>query len=102
MLPLLKNLMRTATKQPVTRRYPFETRAPFQGTRGMIDMDPNACTYCMLCAKRCPANALTVTRKPEPNSWTLDPHKCILCNYCVEVCPKKCIVMHPFHRAPTA
>ncbi len=99
-MKMLPNVLRTVSRKPVTRRYPKVKRAPFPGARGQLDMDPDKCTYCMLCAKRCPTGALAVTRKPD-KTWTLDPHRCILCNYCVEVCPAECLFMRPEHRAPT-
>ena len=85
------NVLRRVLQRPVTRRYPAQPRTVFPGSRGAIDMDPNVCIYCGLCQKRCPANAIAVTRKP--NSWTVDPWACIVCNCCVEVCPKHCIRM---------
>ena len=92
----------TALKKPVTRPYPAKPRTVFAGSRGAIDMDPDVCIYCGLCQKRCPANAITVTRKPNPNSWTVNPYACILCNYCVEVCPVHCIRMETTYRPPSA
>ena len=100
MVHMLKNLIQCLFGKPATRLYPFVARPPFDGARGMIEMDPNICVYCGMCQKRCPTNAITVARKP--NSWTLDPHRCIVCSYCVEVCPKHCIYMRTHHRAPTA
>lgn len=82
--------------RPPTRRYPFEKRAPISGSRGHLVNDPDQCVYCTLCAKRCPAQALVVTRKPD--SWTLDPYRCIVCGYCVEVCPKKSLSMNADHQ----
>jgi formate hydrogenlyase subunit 6/NADH:ubiquinone oxidoreductase subunit I len=42
-----------------------------------------------MCARKCPANALTVTRQPK--EWKFERFRCILCGYCVETCPKKCL-----------
>ena len=100
MFNLLHNIGRNLLRTPATRRYPVERRAPPAGTRGHLDMEIGKCTFCTLCAKRCPASAIVVTRKP--NTWTLDPYRCILCNYCVEVCPTHCIHMQPEHRPPVS
>ena len=58
---------------------------------GLPVTDPAKCVYCTLCAKKCPAGALTVDRKEK--IWKLDEDKCIGCGTCHEVCPKKAIVM---------
>ena len=58
---------------------------------GLPVSDPAKCVYCTLCAKKCPAGAITVDRANK--TWTLDEDKCIGCGTCHDVCPKKCIVM---------
>jgi formate hydrogenlyase subunit 6/NADH:ubiquinone oxidoreductase subunit I len=98
--PLVRNLLRNLVSRPVTRLYPAERRAPIAGTRGALENEIEKCVFCGLCQKRCPAEALAVTRKP--NSWTLQPYACILCGYCVEVCPRKCLFFRAEHRAPSA
>ncbi|NLF38192.1 4Fe-4S binding protein [bacterium] len=98
MFTLINNVIRNFLHRPATRRYPFEKREPFAGARGHLVIDPATCVYCGICATKCPANALAVSR--DPKSWTLDPYKCILCGYCIESCPKKCLSMNPHHREP--
>ena len=58
---------------------------------GLPVTDPAKCVYCTLCAKKCPAGAITVDRKEK--IWKLDEDKCIGCGTCHDVCPKKAIVM---------
>ena len=58
---------------------------------GLPVTDPAKCVYCTLCAKKCPAGALTVDRKEK--IWKLDEDKCIGCGTCHDVCPKKAIFM---------
>ena len=58
---------------------------------GLPVTDPAKCVYCTLCAKKCPAGALTVDRKEK--IWKLDEDKCIGCGTCHDVCPKTAIVM---------
>ena len=53
--------------------------------------DPSKCVYCTLCAKKCPAGALTVDRAAK--TWTLDEDACVACGTCAGVCPKDAIVM---------
>ncbi len=47
------------------------------------EIDKNACKGCTLCAKKCPANAITGTLK---NAHTIDTEKCIKCSQCINVC----------------
>jgi formate hydrogenlyase subunit 6/NADH:ubiquinone oxidoreductase subunit I len=100
MVTLLNSIFSKLSSRPDTRRYPFERRAPIAGTRGHIDIEIDQCVYCGACQKRCPANALAVSR--EPKSWTLNPYACIVCGYCIEVCPKQCIVMNEPPFTPNA
>ena len=58
---------------------------------GLPVTDPAKCVYCTLCAKKCPAGALTVDRKEK--IWKLDEDKCIGCGTCHDVGPTKAIVM---------
>ena len=53
--------------------------------------DPAKCVYCTLCARKCPAGALTVDRAAK--TWTLDEDKCVACGTCAEACPKNCIIL---------
>ena len=53
--------------------------------------DPAKCVYCTLCARNCPAGALTVDRKEK--TWTLDEDLCVACGTCQGACPKDAIVM---------
>ena len=53
--------------------------------------DPAKCVYCTICAKKCPAGALTVDRAAK--TWALDEDLCVGCGTCAEACPKKAIVL---------
>lgn len=46
------------------------------------------CVACTLCAKNCPAEAITI----EDSLSVIDQSKCKKCGVCVEKCPKKSIV----------
>ena len=53
--------------------------------------DASKCVYCTICARKCPAGALTVDRAAK--TWTLDEDLCVGCGTCAQACPKKCIIM---------
>lgn len=97
---LFKQVLLNALERPVTRRYPLERREPHPGSRGHIEMELAPCTSCGLCQRRCPTDAIKVSKTPK--NWSLDPHLCIVCGFCVEVCPPKCIKMNAAHRKPSA
>jgi formate hydrogenlyase subunit 6/NADH:ubiquinone oxidoreductase subunit I len=75
--------------KPATLRYPFQKRVPFAKSRGKIGIEIQTCIFCGICAKRCPADAITVTK--ETKTWAIEPGRCVSCGVCVEVCPKKCL-----------
>ncbi len=47
-----------------------------------IEMSPDQCRGCGLCAKRCPAGAISM-KDGVPN---IDGHECMHCYHCVSVC----------------
>ena len=51
--------------------------------------DRESCVFCGLCAKVCPAEALTVDRKEK--LWEVNEEECVKCGICTEKCPKKCL-----------
>jgi formate hydrogenlyase subunit 6/NADH:ubiquinone oxidoreductase subunit I len=62
----------------------------------------DTCIYCGICAKKCPQDALTVSRKKKnaqtgeqegENIWSVNAETCILCGICVEACPKKSLII---------
>ena len=62
-----------------------ERKCPAGVCKALIQyfVDEEKCNGCLLCAKKCPQNAITGKRK-EPQ--TIDQDKCIKCNMCYEVC----------------
>ena len=94
----LNNLFNT----PATRRYPTRVKEPHrtERTRGRIEIDIEACIFCGACARRCPTDAIIVT-KPQ-REWNIDRLRCCTCNACVEVCPVKCLSMDNRYSPVTA
>ena len=49
-------------------------------------IDPEKCQACMICAKRCPVEAI-ISAKNQIH--VIDQEKCIKCGTCLEACPPK-------------
>jgi Fe-S-cluster-containing hydrogenase component 2 len=49
-------------------------------------IDPEKCQACMICAKRCPAEAI-ISAKNQVH--VIDQEKCIKCGTCFEACPPR-------------
>ena len=85
-------------KKPATKRYPLEKPQYYGRTRGHIDIDIDACIFCGMCDRRCPANAIKVSK--ADTQWSIERMRCVQCNSCVEVCPKKCLTMANTYTPP--
>lgn len=90
-IPMLGLSLKNLFSRPATRRYPEECRAPFEGTRGQVAVELAGCVYCGLCAKRCPSQAIAVSR--EKKSFVIEHFKCIACGACVDACNKHSLTM---------
>jgi len=49
-------------------------------------IDPDKCQACMLCARKCPAEAITGGKN---QIHVIDQEKCIKCGTCLEACPPR-------------
>ena len=47
-------------------------------------IDPDKCRKCSLCARNCPAEAISGVPGQKP--YVIDPEKCIKCGACMETC----------------
>ena len=89
---MLQVILKNFINKKTTRRYPLAPERPaFERSRGRIACDKDTCILCSICARKCPADAITVDR--TKGEWKLDAHRCIICGECVNSCPKKCITM---------
>ena len=69
-----------------------EKRCPAGVCRNLIhfEIDPNKCKGCTLCARKCPVECISGTRK-EPH--VIDQSACIKCKQCVSSCKFGAIVV---------
>lgn len=89
---------KSALRQPATRLYPFEKREPYAHTRGHIEMQITTCTFCNICAHKCPTRAIVVNKKEKV--WAIDHTRCILCGNCVDECRRGCLSQSNQHEPP--
>jgi NADH-quinone oxidoreductase subunit I len=103
----LRNLLR----KPPTIMYPLEKEIPLPRARGVIALDPEACTVCMLCARECPDWCIYIEGHKEEQPPTqpggrvrsrsvldrfdIDYALCMYCGICVEVCPFDALFWSP-------
>jgi ech hydrogenase subunit F len=92
---VLKSLSRPAA----TRLYPFVPHVYEPKTRGHIDIAIAQCIFCGICDRRCPTQAIAVTKADR--TWAIDRLRCIQCNSCVELCPTKCLSMGNAYTDPS-
>ena len=78
-----------AAEAPKAEAAPAESPKPRDD--GKPVQDPAKCVYCTICARKCPAGALTVDRAAK--TWTLDEDVCVGCGTCAAACPKNAIIM---------
>ncbi len=91
--------------------YPFEKEILAPRTRGVIALDEEACTSCMLCARSCPDWCIYIEghKELQPPSkpggrqrsravldrFDIDYALCMYCGICVEVCPFDALFWSP-------
>ncbi|MFC1883403.1 NADH-ubiquinone oxidoreductase-F iron-sulfur binding region domain-containing protein [Thermodesulfobacteriota bacterium] len=65
-----------------------EKRCPALSCKELISyyIDPEKCQACMICARKCPAEAIDGGKK---KIHIIDQEKCTKCGTCFEVCPNK-------------
>lgn len=101
MANMLQLILNNLVNPKTTRLYPLAPERPaFERSRGRISCDKDVCILCSICARKCPADAITVDR--TTGEWKLNAFRCIICGECVNSCPKKCISMSNERRHSSA
>lgn len=98
MFKMTPNIIRNLLTEKATRRYPQVTRAPFENARGEIYNEILKCTFCGVCAAKCPSQCIVVDKKTA--TWSCDPYACVYCGVCVESCPFGSLHQKWEHRPP--
>jgi ech hydrogenase subunit F len=88
---MLNLVLTNISRKPATRLYPFVIRETFPEFKGRIIFKPENCILCGICQKKCPPDAITVTKGDK--TWELNVFRCIMCTECVGACPKECITI---------
>ncbi len=85
-------------RRPATIQYPDKTAKPVQemlpdGYRGILEVDLDRCTACLLCQKACPLGCISievcknpVTGGRDMSKFDIDIGLCMYCGLCAEAC----------------
>lgn len=95
---IAKMIFKSFFNKPATDPFPNIPKKYFDETRGHIEINGNDCILCGICAKKCPADAISVDR--EFSEWKIERMKCVQCSCCVNVCPKKCLFNDSAYTSP--
>lgn len=94
---------KTLTTRAVTVQYPKIKEEPAPRSRGVIGLNQENCTVCMLCSRSCPDWCIYIEGHKEKrpprreggkdrtvsilDRFDIDYALCMYCGICVEVCP---------------
>ncbi len=107
----MKVTMKALFTRVATVQYPVVKEVPVPRARGVIALDIEACTVCMLCARECPDWCIYIEGHKEDippekeggrvrtraklDRFDIDYALCMYCGICVEVCPFDALFWSP-------
>ncbi len=87
---MIREVLRSATRKPLTVRYPFVKVHMPPKFRGKLAFNPSTCIGCKICERDCPSAAITIRKIADKKfECDIDLAKCIYCAQCVDSCPRK-------------
>ena len=103
--------LKTMLKRAPVTMYPDVKEIPVPRARGVISLDVDNCTVCMLCARECPDWCIYIEGHKEEkppakpggrprtqsilDRFDIDYGLCMYCGICVEVCPFDALYWSP-------
>jgi formate hydrogenlyase subunit 6/NADH:ubiquinone oxidoreductase subunit I len=89
---MLRQLLHSLFRKPVTNRYPYEKLEMADKVRGKLKFNPQVCIGCKMCERDCPSGAIKITKTGEKQfEAEVNLGKCIYCGQCADSCLKKAI-----------
>jgi formate hydrogenlyase subunit 6/NADH:ubiquinone oxidoreductase subunit I len=88
---MLRDVLTSLVRRPVTEKYPFERQPVPDRLRGMVVFDPEGCIGCDLCTRDCPSDAIELSvldRKAKRFVMHYQIDRCLFCAQCVSSCPR--------------
>jgi len=103
LIPYIKQVKREKMEKRLASAAEYEGYYTAEEIDQMFDevvsyyIDPEKCQACMMCARRCPVDAI---ESAKGQIHVIDQDKCIRCNTCYEVCPEKFAAVTKIVSAP--